>query len=383
MSNDDLNNAHRRKHETRSVNPGRFVWRSGGCEALLTQEVFENLLIAERRRAERSRRLFALMLVSSSSPDGVGEASVEQAAKVIGGAIRESDLIGWYEQKSVLGVMFTELGATSTAETLRCKFLRILQDNLGSTIASKLVVSLHTFPESCSQERPGADPKLYPELSRDSAKNRLPIIVKRGIDVLGSIALLLGCAPLLAVIAVAIKLTSCGPVVFRQERLGQLGEAFECLKFRTMYLNNNENVHRDYVRGFIAGNVNRRNGTSATTVYKLVNDPRVTAVGKILRKTSLDELPQFWNVLRGEMSLVGPRPPLRYEFEAYEVWHQRRVVEVKPGITGLWQVAGRSRTSFDEMVRLDLRYCREWSLWMDLRILLATPRAVLMGDGAF
>ena len=117
-------------------------------------------------------------------------------------------------------------------------------------------------------------------------------------------------------------------------------------------------------------------------VYKLTNDPRVTAVGRFLRKTSLDEFPQFWNVLRGEMSLVGPRPPVAYEFEMYDYWHRRRVLELKPGVTGLWQVNGRSRTCFDDMVRLDLRYSQTWSLWLDLKILLATPLAVVAGNGA-
>ena len=117
-------------------------------------------------------------------------------------------------------------------------------------------------------------------------------------------------------------------------------------------------------------------------VYKLTNDPRVTAVGRFLRKTSLDEFPQFWNVFCGEMSLVGPRPPVAYEFEMYDYWHRRRVFELKPGVTGLWQVNGRSRTCFDDMVRLDLRYSQTWSLWLDLKILLATPLAVLAGNGA-
>ena len=117
-------------------------------------------------------------------------------------------------------------------------------------------------------------------------------------------------------------------------------------------------------------------------VYKITNDPRVTGVGRWLRKTSLDELPQLWNVLRGEMSLVGPRPPIPYECECYALWHHRRVL-IKPGITGLWQVRGRSRLNFDDMVRLDLKYSKQWSIWLDIKILLQTPKAVLMGEGAY
>ena len=136
--------------------------------------------------------------------------------------------------------------------------------------------------------------------------------------------------------------------------------------------------------GFIAGATEgAEKDASEPKVCKITNDPRVTTVGRFLRKLSLDEFPQFWNVLRGEMSLVGPRPPVPYEFEVYDFWHRRRVLEVKPGVTGLWQVSGRSRTSFDDMVRLDLQYSQKWSLWLDLKILLATPRAVVTGEGAY
>jgi lipopolysaccharide/colanic/teichoic acid biosynthesis glycosyltransferase len=150
-----------------------------------------------------------------------------------------------------------------------------------------------------------------------------------------------------------------------------------------MVADNDPKIHQEYVENFISGKVkeeteNQSNGV----VYKIKDDPRVTAVGRLLRRTSLDELPQFWNVLIGEMSLVGPRPPVPYEFVVYDLWHQRRVLEAKPGVTGLWQVMGRSRTTFDEMVRMDLRYCQRWSLWLDIKILLATPVAVFKGSGA-
>jgi lipopolysaccharide/colanic/teichoic acid biosynthesis glycosyltransferase len=117
--------------------------------------------------------------------------------------------------------------------------------------------------------------------------------------------------------------------------------------------------------------------------FKLTNDPRITPIGRLIRRTSLDELPQFFNVLMGEMSLVGPRPPVPYEYEAYDVWHRDRMMEVRPGITGLWQVTGRSKTTFDEMVRLDLHYAGSWSILMDLKILIQTPMAVFSGDGAY
>jgi lipopolysaccharide/colanic/teichoic acid biosynthesis glycosyltransferase len=151
-----------------------------------------------------------------------------------------------------------------------------------------------------------------------------------------------------------------------------------------MYVATNPEIHREYVRNFIAGRAepNPSNGNHRR-VYKLTNDPRVTWIGRFMRRTSLDEIPQFWNVLMGQMSLVGPRPPIDYEIEAYDIWHRRRLMEAKPGITGLWQVHGRSRTTFDEMVRLDLRYSRTCSPMSDLKILLQTPRAVFSGDGAY
>ena len=184
-------------------------------------------------------------------------------------------------------------------------------------------------------------------------------------------------------IAIAIKLTSPGPILFRQSRLGRYGRKFTFLKFRSMHSKNDPSIHQQYVKQFIAGNASvNQNADQSRNPYKLVADPRITTVGQFLRKTSLDELPQFFNVLKGEMSLVGPRPPVPYEYECYNLWHKERLLAVKPGITGLWQVDGRSRVTFDEMVRLDIRYARSWSLWLDLKLLLRTPYAVLSTDGA-
>ena len=155
------------------------------------------------------------------------------------------------------------------------------------------------------------------------------------------------------------------------------------LKFRSMYFENDAEIHREYIRQFISAGEDHQRPDDSNGVYKIKDDPRVTRIGRFLRKTSLDELPQFFNVLRGEMSLVGPRPPIPYEVEIYGVWHRRRFLEAKPGITGLWQVEGRSRVKFDEMVRLDLKYAKTWSPWLDIKILLRTPAAVLRGSGAY
>ena len=187
-------------------------------------------------------------------------------------------------------------------------------------------------------------------------------------------------SPVFLLITAVIKSTSKGPVLFRQVRIGQYEQPFTMLKFRTMHAGADEAIHEAYTTAFIGSGVPASGETG--TVFKIVDDPRVTRLGHFLRRSSLDELPQLWNVLLGTMSLVGPRPPLPYEVARYKRWHRRRLTDVKPGITGLWQVTGRSRTTFDEMVRLDLQYARNHSLWMDIKILFATPRAVLSGRGA-
>ena len=250
---------------------------------------------------------------------------------------------------------------------------------------NEIRLSFHIFPEDWDDE--GLDgpatSTLQMELAREINRKKVSLSLKRLIDIAGSLGGLILCVPVFAIIALAIKLTSRGPVLFRQVRLGQYGKKFTFLKFRSMYVNNDQKIHQEYVEGFILG----ASGTEQTAgnhrkVYKLTADPRITPLGRFLRNSSLDELPQFLNVLRGEMSLVGPRPPVIYEFERYDLWHKQRLLAVKPGITGLWQVDGRSRVKFDEMVRLDIRYARSWSLWLDIKILLQTPRAVISGTGA-
>jgi lipopolysaccharide/colanic/teichoic acid biosynthesis glycosyltransferase len=365
---------------------------SSARQNVLGQQAFHSMLTLERRRAERSRDPFVLLLIDTQSLHLNGDriSFAERLTSAIFRATRETDVVGWYElSTTTLGIIFTETAPSedvAVTEVLRSKILSVLEAALGQGIASKLVLSVHVFPQSAggNDEHHSTQADLYSELSDKSSRKRGPIALKRAIDFLGSALLLLILSPILAVIALAIKLTSQGPVVFEQERMGQFGRTFKCLKFRTMYANNDPKIHREYVQNFIAGKAAGAEKVSGEpTVFKIKNDPRITPVGRVLRKTSLDELPQFWNVLVGDMSLVGPRPPVRYEFEVYDFWHRRRVLEVKPGVTGLWQVSGRSRLCFDDMVRLDLRYSQTWSLWLDLRILVATPRAVFSGDGAF
>ncbi len=202
--------------------------------------------------------------------------------------------------------------------------------------------------------------------------------LKRAMDVVLSAAALLILSPVLLVLAILIKLHSPGPVIFRQARVGKDGRPFTFLKFRSMRHNADVSIHRDHVAALIAGHDRApASGKSA----KLERDPRITGLGRVLRKTSVDELPQLINVLRGDMSLVGPRPPIPYEVELYQEWHKQRL-KVLPGITGWWQVKGRNLVSFDDAVAMDLHYIEHRSLGLDLKILLMTPFAVFKGKGA-
>ncbi len=201
--------------------------------------------------------------------------------------------------------------------------------------------------------------------------------VKRLLDILFSATALLLLSPLMLVIAILVKRSSPGPVLFVQERIGTDGKPFKVYKFRTMAHNSDDAIHRQFAAMFISG---ERPRTSKK--YKITDDPRVTPVGRWLRHTSLDELPQLINILKGEMSLVGPRPPIAYELDHYQPRHWERL-RVTPGLTGLWQVSGRSNVPFEEMVRMDIHYINNWSLLEDIRIILRTVPVVLKGTGGY
>lgn len=358
--------------------------------SLLPEEQFRLMLCRERKRSERSHRHLLLMLIDNCKDPGQhkGDISLTQIADILNSSIRETDVAGWFEHNSVLGVVFTEFGdceVSLAVKTIEAKVMGGLRGALKTQQLSKLQISFYAFPDGWTEgQGRTVDSVLYPDLFEEQHSKRFSLLIKRCMDTIGSFGALALLTPVFLILAVLVKLTSNGPVFFRQERVGQYGARFVFLKFRSMYVSTDATIHKEYVRNFIAG----RAGTSRAeenkeAVYKITNDPRVTWIGRFMRRTSLDELPQFWNVLRGEMSLVGPRPPIPYELEAYDLWHRRRLLESKPGITGLWQVHGRSKTTFDEMVRLDLEYSRTWSPILDLKILLETPRAVLSGDGAY
>jgi exopolysaccharide biosynthesis polyprenyl glycosylphosphotransferase len=217
--------------------------------------------------------------------------------------------------------------------------------------------------------------RLFREPLSSSAR-----ILKRTFDFIFAALAIALLFPLWLLVALLIKLDSRGPVFYTQERVGMDGRLFLLYEFRTMKAGADPEVHREYQRAFIAGRAEANLGNDNKPTYKLLADPRITRIGKMMRRTSLDEVPQLLNVLLGDMSLVGPRPPIPYEVEAYELWHRKRL-DMKPGLTGLWQVSGRNRLPFEEMVRLDLFYIENWSLLLDLKIILRTGFVVLAGDG--
>jgi lipopolysaccharide/colanic/teichoic acid biosynthesis glycosyltransferase len=360
---------------------------------ILSEGAFQRLISRERKRSERSQRPFAVLLIDTGSGLS-GEKNCRIMLDMLSAlqeATRETDVTGWYKTSSVVGVMFTEIGPDNNLafSTIRSRISSALRDRLNTDQFSRIKFSFHWFPDNWDPQNPDrpSNPTLYPDLEKREKTNRFGRATKRMIDIVGSLSLLLLLSPVLAMIAAAVKLTSRGPVLFRQKRIGEHGTPFTFLKFRTMHDNNDAAEHKEYVRQLIAGEAvkhptNGNGNGNDGGIFKLTNDRRITRMGSFLRRSSLDELPQLVNVLHGEMSLVGPRPPLPYEVEAYATWHRRRLLEAKPGITGLWQVYGRGRLEFDDMVRLDLRYARHCSPWLDLKILLHTPRAVISGEGA-
>jgi lipopolysaccharide/colanic/teichoic acid biosynthesis glycosyltransferase len=350
--------------------------------ALIQEAAFVQMLRFERRRTERSGKQFMLVLISGE--DFHGESSgmlIRNLASAISSITRETDVLGWYESGVTLGLLMTEIGEPNptTVDIITHKVRRAVQNEVTIEEFRSISFQFRLFPQEVERSTGNDDNYIhYRDITRQNmSKHKGEPVLKRTIDIIGSLAALLLFMPIFLIVAVLVKLTSRGPILFCQKRVGRYGKEFQFYKFRTMSTDNDPRIHQEYVAKLIAGDISRSTG-----IYKLVNDPRITPLGRFLRKTSLDELPQFFNVLKNDMSLVGPRPPLPYEFERYQTWHKRRVLELKPGLTGPWQVEGRSRTTFDEMVRMDLRYAIQQSFWFDLKILLQTPSAMYSGRGA-
>lgn len=412
--------------------------------ALLSADAMLAKLREERLRAERSHSALGLVTIDfpglvnaledrgGPSPAAVSNALLDTLIT----STRETDVRGWYEgDKIAILVPYTDQDGTQAlvqkltrviASRLRPRdtsndmllskrlkgFFRICaldtdkkpldairEHNLGRVEDSKSsdvrrpfrreAVAMAPQAFDCLQNQSGSAALAihWPfsfELLDYMSSRQFNLKAKRMLDIVGALAGIVLFAPAMALIAVAIKLTSPGPVLFKQERMGLLGRSFTFLKFRSMKVGNDPSIHKEFVTKLIRGDIdNPNNQAEGSKVFKITDDPRVTQIGAFIRKTSLDELPQFFNVLLGDMSLVGPRPPISYECDEYRMWHCRRILEVKPGITGLWQTMGRSSTTFDEMVRLDLQYSRNWNVVMDVKILLKTVMAVFSGRGAY
>jgi lipopolysaccharide/colanic/teichoic acid biosynthesis glycosyltransferase len=307
-------------------------------EGVLPQEDFLERLRLEKRRVDRvgnplSMTLFFLKEELLSDVKKLREFLVS-----IKRDTRETDLKGWVK-RNIFGLLMLD---TDGPHAQKC--VELLVNGRTKTVCNFLTV---TYPDRLFHEileKAEAVPGILPLESLETVGDTtVPQVLKRWLDILGALIGLVCFSPVMLITAIAIKLNSPGPIIFRQTRLGRRGNHFDLLSLK--------------------------------------NDSRISPVGKIIRKLGLDRLPQFFNVLKGEMSLVGPRPPIPHEVEKFKSWHLRRILAVKPGITGLWQVEGRSPISLDEMIRLDLRYVQNWSLWLDSKILGKTVLELLMPQG--
>jgi lipopolysaccharide/colanic/teichoic acid biosynthesis glycosyltransferase len=344
-------------------------------DGLLLRAEFLRMVQREKRRTDRSHSALSLAVLVV---DANGGTTVQQMLEKISTMVRETDYVTATDDHCI-AVLLPDTGDAG---------LRSFLDKVALTRNVQTIeVAGATYPDAefdrLVTERLGTPRSRHPvDADEFVAVRSQGYPLKRALDVVAALVALTVLSPLMLVVALAIKLTSPGPVIFRQSRVGQGGAPFVMYKFRSMRADMDDRVHREFVAKLIDGGKPAADASAQAGAFKLKADPRITAIGRFIRKTSIDELPQFYNVLKGEMSLVGPRPPVPYEAERYQTWHQRRVLELKPGLTGIWQVEGRSRVSFDEMVRMDLRYLRHCSLRFDLLILLKTVAVVVTCEGA-
>src|SRR5262245_43666551 len=348
------------------------------ADDVLPRHYFLKQLEREKRRTDRSRASLSLVLFRFDVRASDLVDDVDKLLRALCRSKRETDIVGYLSDYliAVLLVDTDKHGTLVLTQKVVAHAGRLPVSTTAATYPDRVFDEL----KADNQSTQDPDPFL---LSGLASTNECSYRLKRTLDIVGGIAALVLLSPLMLLIATAVAATSRGPVIFKQVRLGRGGIPFNFYKFRSMHCKADDQIHRDYVAKLIAGELEGINqGEAATPLYKMKDDPRITRVGKLIRKTSIDELPQLFNVLKGDMSLVGPRPPLPYEAEKYQSWHLRRILEVKPGITGIWQVNGWSKTSFDEMVRMDLRYVRTCSLALDLKLLLKTIKVVLHGEAS-
>ena len=346
--------------------------RGKGINLIPTLVVGTNAEAAQTVRELNDRRDLGYRVIGVVRNDDSG----------VGGSHLELKVIGTFDELASLirDLEIQEVIITDNSISSERLFEAMMQVGRKQRVEFRFAPTLFDLlPQKTSVEQIGVLPMV--RLFREPLSD-LERFVKRASDILISGIAVVLLTPVWLVISLTIKRGSQGPVMFKQERVGMDGRIFLCYKFRTMEANADDSVHREAYRRNILGDADANAGDEERPVFgKVKDDHRVTTTGRWLRRSSLDELPQLLNVLKGDMSVVGPRPPIPYEVEGYDLWHRKRL-DMKPGITGLWQVSGRNRLTFDEMVRTDLYYIENWSLWLDLKIILLTLPAVWRGDGA-
>jgi lipopolysaccharide/colanic/teichoic acid biosynthesis glycosyltransferase len=337
-------------------------------DGLLSRTEFLRMVQREKRRTDRSHSALSLAILDIDIRKG---GVLDALLGSVSAMVRETDYLASIDGECI-AVLLPDTGEAG----LRSFLDKVALQRNSHTVSTAGATYLDAAFDRLVTERLGTPRSRHPVDAEEK-----PVVrssgypLKRALDICGATVALLLLLPLMLLVALAIKLTSRGPVIFRQKRVGQGGESFVMYKFRSMRTDMDDRAHREFVAKLIDGKQAARADAPAAAEFKMKADPRVTRIGRLIRMTS-------FNVLQGTMSLVGPRPPVPYEAEMYKTWHRRRVFEMKPGLTGIWQVEGRSKVSFDEMVRMDLRYLRLCSLRFDLGILLRTVRVVLTCDGA-
>jgi lipopolysaccharide/colanic/teichoic acid biosynthesis glycosyltransferase len=362
------------------------IKRSSEKELDVYSEVeFNKILRRERAKADRSDLYFSIVVFNFSTLN-IKEANIYKFIRLLKNRVRDIDVIGWLEEKA-LGVL---LYATTRKEAEA--FIATIKEAIYSYL---LIPQYHiyAYPDDFFNDFNQHEPQKPTNRTENKAshaillktnspsshadvksivENKLVKSIpywKRFLDLVISLAVIILSSPLLILITLYIKIVSPGPVIFKQQRVGYKGKIFTFYKFRTMKVNNDASNHQSYVKSLI---------NSEKPMEKLDHgkDPRIIPGGKILRKTSLDELPQLFNVLKGDMSLIGPRPCIIYEAREFDRWHKQRF-DVLPGLTGLWQVSGKNRLTFKQMIRLDILYGKRMSLLTDLKIFILTIPTVI------
>lgn len=355
--------------------PGSRLVSRERIHQVLSAPLFLDRIFFEKRRVERTKGSLSIVVLSLAGESPVVSICEEVLGWVVS-QVRETDVVGFLDEYSI-GILL--LGTDKVGCGILSRRIR------SNSTANGFSLVEGTYPDEIFE-------RLLPHAAIEEdwghlwgggvKRSRLMLFAKSAIDFIGAGVGVVVFLPVMLLVALMIKASSPGPVFFKQIRLGRNGVPFTLYKFRSMHINVDDALHRDYISRLIGGADSTVNqGDSDSPFFKIRHDPRVTTVGRFIRKTSLDELPQLFNVLKRDMSLVGPRPPLPYEVAQYQAWHLRRIFEVLPGITGLWQVEGRSKTTFDDMVRLDIQYIQHWSIALDIQIIIKTIPVVIKGFG--